>query len=96
MLCGCGPGGVAGSETDAVAQGGTATLRWDAVPGSILGYRLYVGNAPQQYQSRIEVGLTTVYSIGNLQTNRIYYFAVTAYNAGGESPYSEEVSAEVQ
>jgi hypothetical protein len=39
------------------------------------------------------VGPRTSHTITNLQHGTTYFFAVTAYNLGGESPYSSEVSA---
>jgi hypothetical protein len=89
-MWGCGPDDM--EAHDMAVQGAMATLQWDAVSGSITGYRLYVGAVPHVYHTRYEVGRATSYTVTNLEEDTPYYFAVTAYNAAGESGFSEEVS----
>ncbi|MBI5672597.1 MAG: fibronectin type III domain-containing protein [Nitrospirae bacterium] len=75
--------------------GGTtssATLAWNAVTGTISGYKVYVGEAPRLYSRTITVGTSTSTSVNSLTVGRTYYFAVTAYNSAGESTPSNEVS----
>lgn len=61
----------------------------------MLGYRLYYGTESGLYQNSIDLGLTTRYSLSQvpLPGGKTYYFAVTAYNAAGESGFSNEVTA---
>ena len=98
---GCGDGG-SGSAT---SGGGTenATLSWDApitnTDGTDLtdlaGYKLYYGTSPGTYDSVIDAAKVTTYTVSDL-TPATYYFAVTAYDEGGnESNYSNEVSKTV-
>jgi Putative Ig domain len=85
-------------------QGGV-TLSWQAptqnADGSPLvdlkGYKVHYGTTSKSYSDTIQVanaGLTT-YVVDNLSAGK-YYFAVTAYNSGGEeSSLSPEVSTQV-
>jgi len=68
------------------------TLAWDANPDpNIAGYRVYYGTSSRNYSYHADVGNQTGCTIANLQ-NTMYYFAATAYDAGGqESTYSAEV-----
>lgn len=71
------------------------SLAWD--PGTesyVGGYRIYYGNASRNYTSMIDVGLQASFSIFDLQEDRSYYFAVTAYDSSQrvESGFSNEVS----
>ena len=56
------------------------------------GYRAYYGPTPSGYTNSTDVGMNVTHSISNLTAGNTYYFAVTAYNSAGESPYSNEVS----
>lgn len=58
----------------------TGTLTWNAVTGTVSGYKVYVGEAPRLYTRTI------------LTVGRTYYFSVTTYNSAGESSPSNEVS----
>jgi hypothetical protein len=69
----------------------SATLGWNAVTGTINGYRVYVGEAPRLYTRTITVGTVTSTTVGSLTRGRTYYFAVAAYNSAGVSPLSNEV-----
>lgn len=73
-------------------------LRW-TVPGSqIDGYRLYTGSASRTYGQPIDLGRPdsstlsgiVYYSLRGLQPGTADYVAVTAYDAGMESAYSNE------
>ncbi len=70
------------------------SLMWDANPDpSISGYRVYYGTASYSYSKIIDVGNQTSATVGNLQKDVTYYFAVTDYDGqGAESEYSNEVS----
>jgi len=74
----------------------TASLAWDASSG-VAGYRLYYGTAAHTYQqakgSGVAVGNATSYTVSDLKSSTLYYFAVTAIDSNGnESPFSSEVS----
>ncbi|MEW6186572.1 MAG: fibronectin type III domain-containing protein [Thermodesulfobacteriota bacterium] len=74
-------------------QCGEVSLAWD--PNSepdLAGYVIYYGTASQNYQTNIDVGNVTTYTVPGLQTGITYYLAATAYNTQGlESGYSNEV-----
>lgn len=71
----------------------TVTLAWNSVSDpSLDGYKVYVGTQSGVYEKSIFVGNLTAYTVAGLTTRTTYYFAVTAYNGGGESPPSNEVS----
>ena len=70
-----------------------ATLEWD--PNSepdLAGYKLHYGLASRSYDTTIDVGNRTTYTITDLSVGETYYIAATAYNTSGlESGYSNEV-----
>jgi fibronectin type 3 domain-containing protein len=75
------------------AMAADITLAWDhnSEP-DLAGYKLYIGNSPQNYTQFIDLGLTTQYTIGNLIDGTVYFFTLTAYNQKGfESSFSNEV-----
>ncbi len=74
----------------------SATLTWDAVTGTVSGYKVYVGEAPSRYTRTINVGTARTSTVNSLTVGRMYYFAVTAYNSAGESSPSDEVSKTIQ
>jgi Fibronectin type III domain len=74
----------------------TATLAWNAVTGTLSGYKIYVGEAPKLYTRTITVGTVTTSTVNSLTVGRTYYFAVAAYNSAGTSPTSNEVSKTIQ
>jgi hypothetical protein len=79
-----------------VQRAGTASviLTWD--PNNepdIAGYKIYYGKASGTYESVIDVGNQTTYTIPGFLEGVDYYFTVTAYNTYGlESSFSDEVS----
>ena len=70
-----------------------ATLEWDAnTEPDLAGYKLYCGAASGSYDTVIDVGNSTTYTLTDLPAGRTYYIAATAYNTAGlESGYSNEV-----
>jgi len=77
-------------------------LRWAPNMGRIHGYRIYVGTKSGHYLNRnpIHVPLVTISSsrpefvVYGLENDRLYYFAITAYDKRGlghESRFSKEV-----
>jgi len=88
------------SLNSSVAFSGVAKLSWnapttngDGTPLSDLaGYRVYYGTSSGNYSQNIDAGNVTTYTVANLTDGLTYYFATTAYDAGGnESGYSNEV-----
>ena len=57
------------------------SLAWDA-EREVVGYRLHCGTASHNYTQIQDVGNATMATVSNLTAGQIYYFAVTAYNAG--------------
>ncbi len=70
------------------------TLKWDAnTETDLAGYILYQGITEGSYETPIDVGNVTSYTVSDLEPGMTYYFAVTAYDTGGnESGPSNEVS----
>ena len=56
------------------------------------GYRLYSGLTSGVYDTVREMGPATSASVVDLTPGVMYYFVVSAYNSGGESGYSNEVT----
>jgi hypothetical protein len=82
--------------TAAATEVGSAVLSWDPVTAPDLrGYRVYYGTASGAYLQPIgqgiEVGDVLTYTVTGLSSGTRYYFAVTAYDTGNESIYSNEV-----
>ena len=76
------------------ATSNSATLQWAAnVESDLAGYRIYHGTTPGVYGVPQTVGKTTTYQYANLESNKIHYFTITAYDMlGNESLPSPEVS----
>ena len=68
------------------------TLAWDASARAV-GYRLHYGERSRAYNTTLEIGAPTQAAVGGLTPGHTYFFAITAYNAAGESEYSDEVSS---
>jgi chitinase len=90
----------------AVCFASTVVLQWDTLTG-ITGYKVYyqADSATQPFQGtgategKSPIAIpnpvgqsTTSATISNLDPTRTYYFAVTTYNASGESAYSNIVA----
>jgi len=71
------------------------TLAWDLnTEDDLAGYKVYYGIASRDYDSVIDVGNITSYTVTDLEPETQYYFALTAYDtSGNESDFSAEVSA---
>lgn len=72
-------------------------LSWDMVTGAT-GYRIYSSTTEGDY-SNLEQSVTEAvysYDVTGLANGTTYYFAITATNDGGESEYSDQVSATPQ
>jgi fibronectin type 3 domain-containing protein len=81
----------------AVAGDGHVNLTWSAVEGSI-GYKIYASTTSGSYTSPVDTVAGSVYScdVTGLTNGTAYYFVVTASNPGGDSGYSNEISATPQ
>jgi parallel beta-helix repeat protein len=81
----------------AVAGNGNVTLTWQPPADNggmpITGYRIYYGTSSGNYTVNITVGNITSYTITGLTNGQKYYFSVSAINAVGEGPKSNEASA---
>lgn len=91
---GCGSGDDAPSGDTA---GGSKNLSWTAVSDpSVLGYKAYWGTSSHNYESHVDVGANTSYTITGLRHETTYFFAVSAYSGDGESLPSAEVSSLIE
>ena len=65
----------------------------------LAGYKVYVGTASGTYSfpgSPFIIGKITSYTVSNLPKGQTYFFALSAYDTGGnESPLSAEVSKSI-
>jgi Fibronectin type III domain len=92
------PGRAKECRTRTLASTSTAALAWTAPTGTdVSGYRVYYGTTSRSYaQERgngVSAGNTTTFTVNELQTGQVYYFAVTSVNsAGGESSFSNEAT----
>lgn len=69
------------------------TLAWDQNDEEVAGYRLYYGRESRNYSTVIDVGEDTSHRITDLEDDRTYFFAVTAYDSTNrESAHSEEIA----
>ena len=93
-LSACGSGDDASTGAGASAS---KSLSWTAVPDpSVLGYKVYWGTESRNYESNADAGSNASYTVNGLNAGKTYFFAVSAYNAGGEGGLSAEVSSVVQ
>lgn len=76
----------------APAVGGSLNLSWQASAGAT-GYRIHYGPSSGTYTNSIDVGNVTQTTINGLTDCANLFFAATAYNAAGESGYSNVVSS---
>lgn len=74
---------------------GDARLTWDAnTESDLAGYRVYAGLSSTKYDTSYPVPKEqTSYKVSGLNRGMTHYFALTAFDYGGnESEFSEEVS----
>ncbi len=77
-----------------IGHAAEATVSWEPNSESDLaGYKVYYGNSSRNYDTNIDVGNITSYTISNLVEGKTYFFVATAYDeSDNESDYSNEVS----
>lgn len=76
----------------------SATLTWNAPVGgdAPTGYRVYRRSGPASYGTGTPVPLTPRNYVDlNVTQGTTYFYVVTAYNAGGESVFSNEVTGTI-
>jgi len=71
---------------------GSIDLAWNTSSGAS-GYRVHFGTSTGQYTSSVDVGNVTQTTLASLADCNTSFFAVSAYNAAGESGFSGEVSS---
>ncbi|MDR3555283.1 MAG: fibronectin type III domain-containing protein [Syntrophobacteraceae bacterium] len=77
------------------ASAAQAVLAWDASPNpSVIGYKVYCGTQSRVYQTPIDAGNTTDYTVTGLSAMQAAYFTVTAYSSTQESSFSREVACD--
>lgn len=76
------------------AGDGHVNISWSGVAGST-GYKVYVSTTSGSYATPATTVAGAVYScdVAGLANGTTYYFAVKATNPGGDSAYSNEISA---
>ena len=69
------------------------TIHWDQnTESDLAGYKVYYGNSSMNYDSNVDVGNQTSYTLSGLVSGHTYYIAITSYDTtGNESTYSSEV-----
>lgn len=72
------------------ANAGTVGIAWDAADGAA-GYKVHYGPNSSNYTNVIDVGNVLETDISALDDCTDWYFAVSAYNAAGDSDLSNEV-----
>jgi len=77
-----------------ISHSAEVTLEWDPnTEPDLAGYRIYYGFESENYTYTIDVGNQTSYTVPDLESDRLYYFAATSYDVyNNESEFSEEVS----
>lgn len=76
-----------------VASSKMVAFQWNA-SASVTGYKLYYGTESQNYTRVVDVGNGLSTSL-ELEVGQTYYIAATAYDAGNESDFSNEVTLTV-
>lgn len=87
------------------AHSGEAYLTWDPPTTNtdgtpltdLAGYKVYYGTASGNYDTIVDAGNATSYTVTSLISDVTYYFATTAYDtSANESGFSNEVSKTIE
>jgi len=81
--------GLVRAETAQNASNPGVTLAWDPVSG-VTGYKVYFGPLSHSYTNAVDVGNVTTSTVP-AEVLLPRWYAVTAYNASGESDFSTEL-----
>ncbi len=70
------------------------TIAWNPnTESDLAGYKVYYGSVTGTYDTSVDVGNKTNYTILGIVSGQGYFIAVTAYDtSGNESGYSNEIS----
>jgi hypothetical protein len=76
------------------AHAASVTLAWNAsvTPPPVTGYEVHYGLSSRTYTSMLNTGQATSATIAGLKDGTRYYFGALAFNAEGDSPFSNEVN----
>lgn len=67
-------------------------VSWDAVSHEALGgYKVHYGIQPGVYENTVDAGLQTSVELQDIESDKVYYIAVTAYGSAKSSGYSTEM-----
>jgi len=75
---------------------GQVLLTWNPVSGPVNGYRIYQSQTSVSGYTQVSTATLPTQMVTGLTNGTRYYFVVTAFNAVGESPRSNEASATPQ
>lgn len=74
------------------AKSNAASLEWDGVSEKVDGYRIYVGEKPDNFLYTLDTGrITSKATVAGLVAGRTYYFAATAVQGKRESAQKSTV-----
>jgi hypothetical protein len=84
----------------ALTGSGSTSLAWEAptthadgTPATdIAGYKIYYGTSSENYNTEIDAGNVTSYTVANLAPGTYYFTTSAYYTSGGESSLSNEVA----
>ena len=83
--------------TGILIKSSSAIVSWDKnSEDSVIGYKIHYGNASGNYTKVIDVSNSLKGTISNLENDKIYFVAVSAYSNETESELSDEISFTVK
>ncbi len=76
------------------SQAASVTLAWDQSPDPVTGYKIYYGTQSvlTNPSTEVDAGNVLQTTLATLTSGTTYYFALKAYNAYGQSGFSNEVT----